>query len=49
MEQRGLDKTMPALFNKVKAFAEYLAEKGGIYTREQADEIEAKEGYHKIA
>ena len=49
MEQRGLDKTMPELFGKVKAFAEYLAEKGGIYTREQADEKEEKEGYHKIA
>jgi len=48
MEQRGLDKTMPALFNKVKAFAEYLAEKGGIFTREQADEIEAREGYRQI-
>lgn len=48
MERKGLDKTMPELFNKVKAFGEYLAEKGGIYTREQADEIEAKEGYKKI-
>lgn len=48
MERRGLDKTMPELFNKVKAFGEYLAEKGGIYTREQADAIEAKEGYKKI-
>lgn len=48
MERRGLDKTMPELFNKVKAFGAYLAEKGGIYTREQADAIEAKEGYKKI-
>ena len=48
MERRGLDKTMPELFNKVKAYGAYLAEKGGIFTREQADEIEAKEGYKKI-
>ena len=48
MERRGLDKTMPELFNKVKAFGAYLAEKGGIFTREQADAIEAKEGYKKI-
>ncbi len=48
MERRGMDKTMPELFNKVKAFGEYLAEKGGIYTREQADAVEAKEGYKKI-
>jgi hypothetical protein len=48
MERRGLDKTMPELFNKVKAFGEYLAEKGGIFTRAQADEVEAREGYKKI-
>lgn len=48
MERRGLDKVMPELFNKVKAFGEYLAEKGGIFTRQQADEIEAREGYKKI-
>ncbi len=49
MERRGLDKTMPELYAKVKAFGEYLAEKGGIFTREQADEIEAREGYKPIA
>lgn len=48
MERRGLDKSNPELYGKVKAYAAYLAEKGGIYTREQADAIEAKEGYKKI-
>ncbi|MCR5261917.1 MAG: 4-alpha-glucanotransferase [Candidatus Gastranaerophilales bacterium] len=48
MERRGMDKTNPELYAKVKAFGAYLAEKGGIYSREQADAIEAKEGYKEI-
>ena len=47
MEIKGLDKTMPDLYQDVAALAAHF-EAEGVTTQEEADALEQKEGYKSI-